>query len=117
MNRPDKRIKRYVDELSSSDSSKRKAIAIQYNVEADEVPKIVAAGQGDLADKILKLAEDHQIVLFEDPSLSDLMSKLDVNKSIPLALFPLVAEVLAIVYKLDSMAKKRLSIKNRKKKS
>ncbi len=116
MSKPDKRIKRYVDELSQTDPSKRKAIAIQYNVEEDQVPRIVAAGQGDLADKILELAEAHQIVLFEDPSLSDLMSKLDINKSIPLALFPLVAEVLAIVYQLDSMAKKRESVKNKNKK-
>jgi len=117
MSQPDKRIKRYVDELSTTDPAKRKAIAIQYNVDADQVPRIVAAGQGDLADKILKMAEEHNIVLFEDPSLSDLMSKLDINKSIPLALFPLVAEVLAIVYKLDSMAKKRQAIKNKKKKT
>ena len=117
MTKPDKRIKRYVDELSTTNASQRKAIAIQYNVEADEAPRIVAAGHGELADKILELAETHQIVLFEDPSLSDLMSKLEINKSIPLALFPLVAEVLAIVYKLDSMAKKRQVIKNKKKKN
>lgn len=51
MSQPDKRIKRYVDELSTTDPAKRKAIAIQYNVDADQVPRIVAAGQGDLADR------------------------------------------------------------------
>ena len=106
----DKRLKRHVDDLEPVKN--RQAVAIQYDVNKDSAPRIIAAGQGSLADKILKLAEDHRIPLFEDPSLADLMSKLTINKNIPLALFPLVAEVLATVYKLDSMAKKRQAVKS-----
>ena len=63
-----------------------------------------------VAEKILHLAEAHKIPFFEDPSLTDLLAKLELNSDVPPEMYTLVAEVLAFVYQLDKMAKKRSGI-------
>lgn len=111
----DKRFKSSIDHLS--DVENRQVVAVQYDLDKDKAPKIIAVGKGGVADEILKIAEDNRIPLFEDPTLADLLSKLDLNREIPGALFPLVAEVLAFVYQLDRMAKKREGLRRHFKKS
>lgn len=115
MRRSDK-LKRTIDELSEVDGRSRQALAVQYDIDKDAAPKIVAAGKGVMADEILRLAEENRVPLFEDPTLADLLGKLSINKEIPKVLFPLVAEVLAFVYQLDRMAKKRQSLRKHYKK-
>ena len=102
-----KKIKRYKDELSSGKDSQRAAIAVKYDTKEGKAPKIIATGKGNVADKILEVAEENKIPFFEDPSLTDLLSKLELNQQIPGELYVLIAEVLAFVYQLDKLAKKR----------
>lgn len=108
------KLKRRVDQLSTVDQKARlKAIALKYDVDKDKAPKITAIGKGSTAEMILKIAEDHQVPFYEDQSLTDLLSKLDINQEIPGQLYTLVAEVLAFVYQLDKLAKKRQRFKNK----
>ena len=83
------------------------AIALRYDVEGDKAPLILATGRGQVADEILRLAEDNKIPLYEDPELAKLLSKLELDTEIPPELYTLVAEVLFFVYKLDRMSEKR----------
>lgn len=86
---------------------KRSAIALRYDVERDKAPLILATGKGPIADEIIRVAEDNKIPLYEDPELSKLLSKLELDTEIPAELYVLVAEVLFFVYRLDRMAAKR----------
>jgi len=87
---------------------KRKtAVAIRYDVDRDKAPLVIATGRGPVADEILRIAEDNKIPLYEDPELTKLLSKLELDTEIPAELYTLVAEVLFFVYKLDRMAEKR----------
>lgn len=79
----------------------KKAVALQYNPEAAEAPLLIAKGSGLTAQKILELAEQHQIPIEEDASLVQLLSQVEINQQIPAALYQVVAEVLAMVYQLD----------------
>lgn len=83
------------------DEGRRKAVALRYNLDKDEAPKIVAKGAGLLAERIIELAQEHGIQLHEDPDLVGLLSKLEVNTEIPEQLYAAVAEVLAFVYRLN----------------
>lgn len=103
------KLKRSMDD-SPRDPAKLKAVAVKYDVDANKAPKIVAAGRGKIAESIVKLAEDNNVPLYEDPTLADLLSKLEVETEIPPELYTLVAEVLSFVYQLDKMAKKRETI-------
>ena len=105
--RKSKKLKRHLDELDLPERQHIKAIAVKYQAGKDKAPKIVASGRGVVAEKILHLAEEHKIPFFEDPSLTDLLAKLELNSDVPPEMYTLVAEVLAFVYQLDKMAKKR----------
>lgn len=79
---------------------KKDVIALRYELE-DEAPKIIAKGKGYIADKILQQAEEHNIPIYEDPTLVQLLGKLNINDKIPEQLYEIVAEVFAFIYQLD----------------
>lgn len=119
MHKQDKKTKKIqfrksVDELDSRNKGNRQAIAIKYDIDKSKAPKIIATGRGNIADKILEVAEENNIPFYEDQSLADLLSRLEIDQEVPSELYSLVAEVLAFVYQLDRMAKKRQLIRKKK---
>jgi flagellar biosynthesis protein len=85
------------------DRAKRRAVALRYDANKDAAPKIVAKGQGYVADKIIEIARQHGLHVHHDPTLVTLLSKLDLEQDIPEDLYKAVAEVLVFVYKLGRM--------------
>ena len=81
---------------------KRKhAVALQYS-EGDHAPRIVASGAGEIARRILELAEKNNVPIRNDDTLTDLLAKLDVGFEIPPETYRAVAEILAFLYRTDS---------------
>jgi flagellar biosynthesis protein len=80
---------------------RRKAIALRYNLEQEQAPKIVAKGMGRMADRIIEVAQENKVHVHEDPALVGLLSTLELNTEIPEDLYRAVAEVLAFVYRLE----------------
>lgn len=77
------------------------AIAIQYDAETMEAPKVIAMGKDHLALKIKEKAKEHQIVIMENKPLARaLYAQVEVGDSVPEDLFLAVAEVLAYIYRL-----------------
>jgi flagellar biosynthesis protein len=76
------------------------AIALEYNPKDDEAPRVIASGRGEIADRILKLAQENQIPIREDPILAQALSLVDLEEEIPSELYAVVAEVLGWVYRL-----------------
>ena len=79
-----------------------KAVALKYSPEADGAPRVMAKGQGKVAEKIIELARKHNIHIHPDPDLIEVLSQLDLNAEIPPDLYVVVAELLAFVYSLNS---------------
>jgi flagellar biosynthesis protein FlhB len=76
------------------------AVALTYNMDDMEAPKVVAKGVGFLALKIKELAQKHDIPLVENKPLAQTLYKtVDVGSFIPAGLYKAVAEILAYVYK------------------
>ena len=84
-------------------SAIRKAAALKYTPEM-EAPVVKAKGRGLVADKIIQLAKANNVPLMEDPSLVEVLSKLDIDQQIPPELYQLVAEILSFVYRTDRRA-------------
>jgi flagellar biosynthesis protein len=103
----DKKIKRNIHQLDLKNKNNLKAIALKYDAKNSKAPKITGFGKGQIAEKILKVAEDNKVPFYEDSSLVELLSKLAINSEIPPTLYNLVAEVLSFVYRLDRLAKKK----------
>jgi flagellar biosynthesis protein len=76
------------------------AIALEYNPDEDNAPRVIASGKGEIADKILQLAQENQIPIREDPVLAQALSLVDLEDEIPAELYAVVAEVLGWVYRL-----------------
>ncbi len=84
-----------------SKTRRLQAAALQYDQERHEAPVIVAKGSSAVAEKIVALAEKHNIPLQRDPELLQILMKLEINQEIPENVFHAVAEVLAMVYKAN----------------
>ena len=101
------KLRKSIDELDLPEQSKLKAAAIKYDLKKDRAPKIISIGKGSIAHRILELAEEHHIPIYEDQTMSELLSKLDVESEIPPHLYTIVAELLAFVYQLEKLKKQR----------
>ena len=73
--------------------NKKKAVALGYNRSQDNAPKVLASGAGEIANKIISLAKEHDIPIKEDPDLIEILSKVEVDQEIPPNLYKAVAEI------------------------
>jgi flagellar biosynthetic protein FlhB len=77
------------------------AVAIQYEPDEMAAPIVVAKGAGVLAQRIRRLALEHNIPIVERKPLAQLLYKeVDIGRAIPTDSYAAVAEVLAYVYQL-----------------
>ncbi|NHM29778.1 EscU/YscU/HrcU family type III secretion system export apparatus switch protein [Neobacillus terrae] len=88
------------------ETRRKEAVALGYNQNAEDAPGVLAKGKGIIAENIIDRARENQVPIQEDPSLIDLLSKLNINESIPEELYQAVAEVFAFIYKTDKEAGK-----------
>ena len=81
-----------------------------YDPNEDDAPKIIATGQGALAEKILDKAKEVNIPVHTDGKLADTLSRLEVGELIPPELYEVVAEVLVFVDAMDKIRAKERHI-------
>ncbi|GHU03776.1 hypothetical protein FACS1894205_0890 [Alphaproteobacteria bacterium] len=86
--------------MTDADTQKKRAIAVAlaYDPEADDAPKVVAHGRGAAAERILDIAFKAGVKVREDADLAQILSAVDIDQSIPSEAFWAVAEILAYVY-------------------
>ena len=78
-----------------------KAVALKYDKEKDQAPKVIAKGKAEIAGKIIEIAKTHNLPLYEDKHLVEILEALDLETEIPPELYRAVAEVLAFIYRLN----------------
>ena len=82
------------------------AIAIKYTEGDMEAPKVVAKGADNIAIKIKEKAMESKIPIIENKPLARMIYEtVDIDKEVPQDMYQAVAEVLAMVYKLDKKKK------------
>ena len=79
-----------------------KAVALQY-VPEQGAPRVVASGQGYVADKILETAAKGGVSVHKDEKLVEELTKIDLGAHIPPELYEIVARVLVFIEKLDKL--------------
>lgn len=79
---------------------RKKAAALRYDAKKDAAPKVVAKGNGKIAERILQIAKEHNVPIKDDPQLVEVLSTLDLYHEIPPELYRAVAEILAFVYRM-----------------
>ncbi len=76
-----------------------KAVALQYDPGQSTAPVLVAKGAGELAKKIIALANEHHVAVTQDADLVQLLMALEVGDQIPPEMYQAVAMVLGYVYR------------------
>jgi len=80
--------------LMSQSNSIRQATALKYAIDKENsAPVVVASGLGFVAQKIVDVATENNVPIFEDDSLSTLLSQLEVGSQIPTELFQVVVDI------------------------
>lgn len=82
-------------------SKKNKAVALRYQEGEDAAPVVIASGCGNIAEKIIDIAETKGIPVFRDDSAASLMCMLDVGRPIPPELYQVVAVIYAQLMKIS----------------
>tara|TARA_R110002072_G_scaffold90500_4_gene202417 strand:- start:13265 stop:13546 length:282 start_codon:yes stop_codon:yes gene_type:complete len=84
--------------------SPNQAIALKY----DEIsaPTLTAKGQADLAEQIINIAKEHNIPIYENSELVNILSKLELGEEIPEMLYRVIAEIIAFAYYLQGKVPK-----------
>ena len=85
----------------------RRAVALSYDPAAADAPVVTAAGQGAVAEEIIRRAREAGVPVTEDPRLAAVLSQIDVGQVIPPELYTVIAEVLAYVYRLEDRVSRR----------
>lgn len=85
---------------------RKKAVALKYDVTKDAAPVVVAKGQGEVAERIVAIAREHQVAIEQDPELLNYLYTIDIFDQIPVELYGVVAELLVFIYNLDQRAGK-----------
>jgi len=76
------------------------AVALKYERGKMNAPKVVAKGKNLLAEKIKKLAAEHDVPVIEDPPLARaLYSSVEVGEYIPEKFYVAIAKILARIYR------------------
>lgn len=88
------------EQYGVSPPRKQAATALQYRPGEDAAPKVVASGEGKVAEQILALARENNIPVYDDPLLAGLLAQVDIGQEIPPELYQVVAEVLAYIYRV-----------------
>ena len=84
------------------------AVALRYDTESMNAPKLGAKGHDQLAKRIREVAIEHGVPIVERPPLARaLYRQVEVGQEIPAALYKAVAEVLAYVYELAGRGYRR----------
>jgi len=76
-----------------------KAAALKYD--GENSPKLVAKGEGLLAQEIVSIAEQNQVHVHYDPLLLDVLTRLELGDEIPEDLYLAVAKIIAFAYFLQ----------------
>ncbi len=82
-----------------------KAVALGYDRAEDQAPRVLAKGQGLLAERIQSLALEHDIPVMQDSQIIDNLINVELNQEIPEELFVAVAQILAFIYRLEQKNK------------
>lgn len=83
----------------------KQAIALEYD-SSEEAPKVIAAGKGKVAERILEKAEEENVPVHKDSALADTLSRLEIGEFIPPELYEVVAEILVFVDQMDKIKAK-----------
>ena len=85
---------------------RKRKVAAALGYPGHGAPKVVAAGKGLVAERILELAREAGVPAREDSALAQALAELELGTEIPPLLYQAVAEALVWALRLDRSLKR-----------
>ncbi len=85
-------MSRYDGKYDGRRNPSKKAVALQYEA-GDGAPVIVASGMGYMAEKIVEVAADSGVPIYEDNSLATILTQLKLGQEVPEELYKAIVEI------------------------
>jgi flagellar biosynthesis protein len=76
-----------------------RAVALKY--EGEGAPVVVASGMGYLAERMVEVASESGVPVYEDNSLATMLSQLALGQEIPDALYQAIVEIYVYFLNFD----------------
>lgn len=100
---------RMMDEVAKADvvvtNPVHVAVALRYDRAKMDAPVVVARGMRRIAERIKEIAREHRIPVIEDPPLARALHRsTQIGDAIPEALYQVVAQLLAQIWRLPGAA-------------
>lgn len=86
----------------------KRAVALQYGVD-DAAPVVVASGMGYLAEKIVDVAQENGVPVYEDDSLATMLSQLKLGQAIPPELYQAIVEIYVYFLNFDPVRQETIT--------
>lgn len=84
----------------------KKAVALRYDENKEAAPVIVASGLGYVAEKIVEIANDNEIPVYEDNSLATVLTQLELGTEIPEELYQAIVDIYVYFLKFSPSMEK-----------
>jgi len=81
----------------------KQAAVLKYSPDDEIAPKIVALGKGEIAERILEIAKENSVPVYENPELAQTLNAMSIGEEIPPELYEIVAQILVFVSDLDNL--------------
>ncbi len=88
--------------MKAGDDRRQVAVALGYAWGGAAPPRILAAGAGPIAERIVATARASGVAVREDAPLAESLVRLEVGSHVPPELWQAVATVLAFLYRVDA---------------
>jgi flagellar biosynthesis protein len=75
------------------------AVALRYSGGQEDAPRVVAKGEGSLAEQIIEMARARGIEIRQDADLVSLLAAVPLDAPIPIEAYVAVAEILSYIYR------------------
>jgi len=75
-------------------------VALQYGKD-DTAPVVVASGMGYLAEKMVDVAQQNGVPVYEDDSLASMLTQLKLGQEIPEELYQAIVEIYVYFLNFD----------------
>ena len=79
--------------MSQHNGSRQRAVALKYDETQGPAPVIVASGLGYMAEKMVEVANQMDVPVYEDTSLATVLSQLELGAQIPEEVYRAVVEI------------------------
>lgn len=77
-----------------------RAVALKYD-QSSGAPIIVASGMGYMAEKMVEVAEDNGVPIYEDNSLATMLSQLQLGQQVPPELYQAIVQIYIYFLRFD----------------